>query len=114
MTASNLTNNITSKSVSQGAKTAVGWTVSIGASSHSQWLSRYNNYLAAGYTVSQAVNYANSFSYTDNGVKNAKIYGNSALRICSGSLNSVPNQVDTIPIDSEDVSIHDVIDIERV
>ena len=76
LTASNNDNNITAKAVSYGADTAVGWSSEINAGSHSNWLARYNDKLATGSTVLQAVTYANSFTYLDSDVKDARIYGN--------------------------------------
>jgi len=80
-TASNDYNNITYASSSRGAKCAVGWTTKVGAGSHTNWLKRYNDKLASGSTVKAAVDYANSFTYLDSKVKNAKIFGNSSLVI---------------------------------
>lgn len=81
LTASNNDNNITAKAVSYGADTAVGWSSEINAGSHSNWLARYNDKLATGSTVLQAVTYANSFTYLDSDVKDARIYGNRSLVI---------------------------------
>ncbi|MBS4024334.1 MAG: hypothetical protein KGZ96_01520 [Clostridia bacterium] len=75
------TDNIAKRAVNLGAKATVGWPESIAASSHSQWLSKYTDKLGTGGTVKQAVDYANSFSYSDSLVKNAIIYGDSALKI---------------------------------
>ncbi|EOD00716.1 hypothetical protein [Caldisalinibacter kiritimatiensis] len=73
--------NITKRAVSEGADTAVGWKKSVGATSHTKWLGRYTNELARGKTVQEAVDYANSFSYTDNNVKSVIIEGNKNLKI---------------------------------
>ena len=81
LTASNNDNNITARAVSYGAKTAVGWSSSINSGSHSNWLARYNDKLATGSTVLEAVTYANSFTYLDSDVKDARIYGNRSLKI---------------------------------
>lgn len=81
LTASNNDNNITANAVSYGADTAVGWSSSINAGSHSNWLARYNDKLATGSTVLEAVTYANSFTYLDSDVKDARIYGNRSLKI---------------------------------
>lgn len=74
-------NNITKGAANQGADAAVGWTTTVGASSHSQWLARYNDKLATGSTVYGAISYANSFNYSDNKVKNAYVYGNGNITI---------------------------------
>lgn len=81
LTASNNDNNITAKAVGYGADTAVGWSSSINAGSHSNWLARYNDKLATGSTVLEAVTYANSFTYLDSDVKDARIYGDRSLVI---------------------------------
>ncbi|SHK60910.1 hypothetical protein [Paramaledivibacter caminithermalis] len=73
--------NITKRVVSEGADTAVGWKKSVGATSHTKWLGRYTNELARGKIVQEAVDYANSFSYTDNNVKSVIIEGNKNLKI---------------------------------
>lgn len=75
------TNNITRYAKDQGADAAVGWTTTVGASSHTKWLARYNDKLATGSTVYAAISYANSFSYSDNAVKNAYVYGNGNITI---------------------------------
>lgn len=80
-TASNNYNNITCNSTSKGAECAVGWTTTVAAGSHSNWLERYNDKLASGYSVISAIGYANSFTYLDNNVKNARISGKSNLTI---------------------------------
>ncbi|ARU61296.1 hypothetical protein CBW65_10035 [Tumebacillus avium] len=73
------TSNITKTAVDEGANTAVGWPDSIEAGSHTSWLARYTGKFVSGVTtVKNAVDYANSFTYSDNLVKNAKIYGNSS------------------------------------
>ncbi len=82
LTASNTT-NLPSVAVSEGAKTAIGWTEKVGEMSHSSWLGYYNEYLNKGYTVQQAINYANSFAYWDSNVKKYKLYGDSSLKITS-------------------------------
>lgn len=92
LTASNNDNNITANAVSYGADTAVGWSSEINAGSHSNWLARYNDKLATGSTVLQAVTYANSFTYLDSDVKDARIYGNRSLVIKLTSKATVLNE----------------------
>lgn len=79
-TASNGDDNIAAKAHQLGAKVTVGWTVPMGASSHSKWLERYNRYLNEGYTVQKALDYADSFNYLDNRVKKHKTYGDTSVR----------------------------------
>lgn len=67
--------NIAKRANTRGARTSLGWTVSIGASSHSEWFDNFLYRLSGGRTVQAAVNYTNDFSYDDNGVKNVVIYG---------------------------------------
>ncbi len=73
--------NITLLSCNNGAKCAVGWTTSVNAGSHTEWLERYNDKLATGASVKNAIYYASAFPYDDNRVKNARVYGKSALII---------------------------------
>lgn len=76
LTASNNDSNLAARAVNYGADTSVGWSSSVAAGSHSNWLARYNDKLATGSTVLEAVSYANSFTYLDSNVKDARIYGN--------------------------------------
>ncbi|SHH89460.1 hypothetical protein SAMN02745135_02584 [Caloranaerobacter azorensis DSM 13643] len=82
------TDNITKRAVDEGAKTAVGWRKSVGTKSLTQWLARYTNELALGKSVKEAVDYANSFTYSDNNVKTVVIKGNENLRIKISKANS--------------------------
>lgn len=83
--------NICKRAYDNGADTTIGWEVSIGASSHTSWLNRFNDYLNKGYTVNKAAEYADSYSYTDNGVKSHKIYGNGNLRFYKLRIASLYN-----------------------
>lgn len=96
LTASNNDNNITAKAVSYGADAAVGWSSEINAGSHSNWLARYNDKLATGSTVLQAVTYANSFTYLDSDVKDARIYGDRSLKIKLTSKASILDEEATL------------------
>ena len=100
LTASNNDNNITAKAVYYGADTAVGWSSEVNAGSHSNWLARYNDKLATGSTVLQAVTYANSFTYLDSDVKDARIYGNRNLKIKQIATSSLvaDEQINTIDV----------------
>lgn len=87
--------SITKRVVDQGADAAVGWTTTVSAGSHTNWLKRYNNFLADGKTVSQAINDANSYIYLPgSGVKNVKYYGNGNLTITSSKSASSNQQSD--------------------
>ena len=74
--------NISKRAVNKGAKVAVGWTTSVSAGSHKNWLRRYNTALGSGKTVAQAINSANSYTYLPgSGVKNVKYYGDGTIKI---------------------------------
>ena len=88
LTASNNDNNITANAVGYGADTAVGWSSEVNSLAHSDLLARYNDKLATGSTVLEAVTYANSFFYIDARVKDARIYGNRSLKIKPASRTS--------------------------
>lgn len=76
--------NITKRAVDRGADAAVGWTTTVSAGSHTNWLKRYNDALAEGETLSQAISHANSYIYLPgSGVKNVKYYGSGSLTITS-------------------------------
>lgn len=81
--------NITMRAVERGADAAVGWTTTVSAGSHTNWLKRYNDALADGKTVSEAIDKANSYIYLPgSGVKNVKYYGNGDLTIATSSRRS--------------------------
>lgn len=68
--------NISSYVVSQGAKASIGWTTSVNAGSHTNWLKRFNNKIKdKTTTVSAAKSSADGHIYLDSRVKNGKIYG---------------------------------------
>lgn len=68
-------NSITKQSVDRGAKAAIGWNQSIQQGSHTEWFQKFWNASTMG-TIESAKNSANSFSYSDNRVKDNKTYGN--------------------------------------
>lgn len=70
------TTNITKTTQTNGAKATLGWKVSIGANSHTQWLKRFWSKIPSSFQMSQALSYADSFTYADSGVKNHQSYGN--------------------------------------
>ncbi len=73
--------NICKRAYDNGAKTTIGWTKTVGAGSHTNWLKRYNDYLNKGYTVKQSAAHADSYSYVDKNVKAYKIYGDENLKL---------------------------------
>ena len=58
-------NSVGFKTAVRGAQVVVGWTSEIGVSSVENWTINFNNRLADGYTLQQAMDYANSFTYRD-------------------------------------------------
>lgn len=84
------TSNMTYNAVACGAQTAVGWSTTVYVGSHSNWLCRYNNALADGYTVTDAAHAANSYIYLPgSGVTNVVIAGNGNLIIANSMTGSV-------------------------
>lgn len=79
------TTNIAKNAADMGADATIGWTVSVGASSHTKWLKRFCDEIAAGSTVKRAKEYADSFNYSDNDVKKGKIYGSDSTTVKSVS-----------------------------
>lgn len=69
-------NNISKYVVDHGAKASIGWTESVKAGSHTNWLKRFNNKIKdKSTTVSAAKSSADSYIYLDSRVKTGKIYG---------------------------------------
>lgn len=84
--------NITKYMVDRGAKTSIGWKVSIGAGSHTNWLKRFNDKLKTNSsTIQEAASYADGYNYVDNGVKNYVIYGNKFQIPAHGFLIAMTN-----------------------
>lgn len=70
--------NISSYVVNKGAKISIGWTTSVNAGSHTNWLKRFNNKIKdKSTTVANAKRSADGYIYLDSRVKNGKIYGSS-------------------------------------
>lgn len=93
------TDNIAKRANTAGAGTTLGWSVSIGSTSHSQWFNNFFTKLKqSGRTVQSAVDYANSFSYSDNGVKNVIVYGDTTYvptwNTSSSTSSNNPSQSD--------------------
>lgn len=107
-------NNIVKRAVDRGADVAVGWTTTVSAGSHTNWLKRYNNALADGKSVSQAINAANSYIYLPgSGVKNVKYYGNGNVKITSARRSSALNLYDSsiLEVDRNQVIFKEIIDL---
>lgn len=71
----NGTTNLTNVAVSRGAQTAIGWSTDVHAISHVTWLKRFNDKLKEKKSIQVAAEYANSFNYSNNSVKNYVIFG---------------------------------------
>lgn len=87
-TASNGNNNVCQAVVNDGCTTTVGFTEKVYYNDLVKWMDKFNNYLTTGNTVKRAVEIANSFSYGDNSIKSAKVYGNGNLIIKKSTAKS--------------------------
>lgn len=87
--------NITKTANNLGAKASIGWTVLICPDCVAQWLSKFNNHIALGYSVQAAFNYANSFYYDDGCVRNSVLYGNGSQVLKRNASNSRQLQTNT-------------------
>ena len=92
------TSNITKSAYTKGAKASIGWIPVILASSHTQWLNRFWQRAGSFYVLSAALSYADSYTYTDSGVKSYNHYGNWATTLNSGLLvlNNSNNDINKI------------------
>ena len=70
------TQNCAKLVVDNGCRAAIGWTVEVGFDCMYEWKNKFNNYLATGNTISNAIRLANSFNYGDNSCKSYRLYGN--------------------------------------
>ncbi len=87
--------NLCSVTHAAGADCVIGWTTSIGVNDSFAWQQRFQNQLALGWTVQNAANYANGFSYNDNtSIKAWKIYGNKNIVIKVSSSSSISPYVE--------------------
>ena len=80
-TASNSNNNLPKYAYSQSATTTIGWTKDIPQADTSLWTRRFYGQLKNGDTVQKALDYANSFTYSNSAIKNTRLYGNEKLII---------------------------------
>ena len=77
-------NSVGYKTAVRGAQVVMAWRSSVGSDSLREWTRNYNNRLADGYSVIQAMDYANSFTYSDSRVpENSTIlhHGNTDMKI---------------------------------
>lgn len=88
-------NSVGYKTAVRGAQVVMAWRSSVGIDSLEKWTKNYNNRLADGYSVIQAMDYANSFSYSDSRLsENSTIihHGDTSIKI--GKYRSVvPDEV---------------------
>lgn len=80
-------NNITAYAQSRGAKTTVGWKTIIYRNAAADWQNRFWPRVVAGYTVQQAVDYANSFTYSTSSIVQNRVYGTTDAVINSAVLS---------------------------
>jgi len=92
-TASN-NSSITHYANNVGARTAIGWKLVIYRNSIADWQNRFWPYLASGHTIQQAVNYANSFNYSNNNVKELHVAGSTSATVNSLGGSSVVRSID--------------------
>jgi len=110
--------NITNDVVQNGASAAIGWTASVSASSHSYWLERFVDELAAGSTVAQAKQYADSFNYNDSNVRNGYIYGDTSLKLSNAVASNLKNvqivaSVDFVELQNSEKTKNRKVEIEK-
>ena len=85
--------NIAREACEMGAKTSIGWTVSVNAMSHSAWLYRFNEHISEGYTVKEAMVYADEGPFLHSSVRKHVCYGDLnaylGLGSCTGSRTKI-------------------------
>ena len=84
--------------------TSMGWRQSIEQGSASSWINNFCKSLRNGYSVSAALNSANSKSYSDSRVKDIAFYGNPNLvlkRTKNSYLNNIPNEKNIIKVNKD-------------
>lgn len=80
-TAANPNSNLPKYANSRGATVAIGWASDISRSDSFPWIKRFFSYGRYPNTVTNMVNYANSFSYVTSDIKNTRIYGNGGISV---------------------------------
>ena len=84
--------------------TSMGWKQSIAQGSASSWINNFCKSLRNGYSVSVALNSANSKGYSDSRVKDIAFYGNPNLvlkRTKNSSLNNIPDEKNIIEVNDD-------------
>ena len=88
-------NSVGYKTAVRGAQVVMAWRSSVNIPNLEKWTKYYNNRLADGYSVIQAMDYANSFSYTDSRVpQNSTIIHHGDIGIKIGKYRNITeNQI---------------------
>lgn len=111
--------NIAKTANTKGAKASIGWKVSIEAGSHTSWLQRFWNTATTSSTLNMALMNADSYTYSDNGVKSYNKYGTwtSSLASLPASLTSnntssnVENRKFSVNIDINNKNQDEIVNI---
>ena len=100
------TSNICTVTRNHGAKAVLGWIGGMITSDSTKWQQRFQLKCRSGYSLSSAINYADSFiDYEMNSViKNHQLYGNYTQTITWTGSSSVGNEPDR-DVDDREVSI---------
>ena len=86
-TAADSNNNIAKYANSRGAGVTIGWAQDINRSDSLPWIKKFFSNGAFPNTVTNMVNYANSFGYVTTAIKNTRVYGNGGSSIYPVSIN---------------------------
>lgn len=97
-------NSLAKSTCARGSTVVFGYTSEVHVVSIGSWSDRYNEKLGQGYGVNDALQYANSFSYLFNDVKNGMLWhhGNANMKIGkynSSSKNSITEESKTLKND---------------
>ena len=91
--------SVTRSTALKGADAALGFMKTINYLSTPNWSNRYNEKLGEGYGVSDAIKYANSFSYFDNNVKSNTLWNHGDANFKIGKFggttkNNISNKIE--------------------
>lgn len=91
-----------------GANMVVGWYTELNQESGPDWLDNYHRWLADGYTVQEAIEYANSRFYVYTNVRNNILYHNGSIKNLAGeewiqlsSRNNISMDSNIVPLNQE-------------
>lgn len=94
------TTNLVTRAVAQGSDSAIGWRQVIYAEDIVMWIPRFQYRIYQGYTVQQAVTYANGFSdYGHTSITDVYVLGGSTTIPHYGSTASLSTMEETAEID---------------